>query len=42
MLTKVWYNLSDFSEKAQCHWKVFIEKEFIVHVEYVKAKEIEG
>lgn len=28
--------------KAQCHWKVFIEKEIIAHMEFVKAKEMEG
>lgn len=28
-------------KKAQSHWKVFIEKQFIVHIEFVKAKEIE-
>lgn len=42
MLIMVWYNLSDFSGKVQCHWKVFIAKEFIVLIEFVKAKEIEG
>lgn len=42
MLIIVWYNLSGFSEKVQCHWKVFIAKEFIVLIEFVKAKEIEG
>lgn len=36
------YKLSDFSKKAQCHWRVVIEKEFIAHNEFVKAKEIEG
>lgn len=41
MLIMVWYNLSDFSEKVQHHWKVFIAKEFIVFIEFVKAKEIE-
>lgn len=40
MLIMVQYNLSDFSEKVQCHWKVFIAKEFIVPIEFVKAKEM--
>lgn len=28
--------------KAQSHWKVFIKKEFIIHIEFRKAKEMEG
>lgn len=42
MLIMIWYNLNDFSEKVQCHWKVFIANEFIVLIEFVKAKEMEG
>lgn len=28
--------------KAQCHWNMFIEKEFIIHIEFRKAKEWKG
>lgn len=27
--------------KAECRWKMFIEKQYIIHIEFRKAKEME-